>query len=87
MWDQESAHVVGQEGDAVGEALGVRHKPALVITAANPAVVDVEVHVAQVPPSVLGQPVSHLHEQPLTEGGGGRGSSEAWSALLFPVDT
>ena len=60
------AHIVCQEGHAVGEALGIRHQVAFGVTSTNPAVIDVKVYVAQVPPSILCQPVSHLHEEPLT---------------------
>lgn len=60
------AHIVRQEGNAVGEALGTGHQAAFGIAPTNPAVVNVEVGVAQVPPSVLCQPVRRLQEEPLT---------------------
>lgn len=48
------------------EALGIRHQAACGITPTNPAVINVKIYVAQVPPSILCQPVSHLQEEPLT---------------------
>ena len=75
-------HIVSQEGNAVGKALAIWHQIARGITSTNPAVIDVQVYVAQVPPSILCQPVSHLHEELLTGKGQGRGllSGPAWAS-------
>ena len=51
------------------EALGIRNQAAGVVTPTNPAVVNVEVNVAQIPPPVLSQSVSHLQEEPFTSKG------------------
>ena len=59
------AHIVSQEGNAMGEALGIWYQAAFGVTPTNPAVIHVKVCVAQVPPSVLCQVVGHLHEEPL----------------------
>lgn len=58
------------------EALEVRHQAALGITPTNPAVINVEVNIAKIPPPILGQPVSHLHEEPFTSKGQGDGAAQ-----------
>lgn len=67
------AHIVSQEGNAVGKRLPSGTRLPLASRSTNPVNDVSKVYVAQFPPSILRQPVSHLHEELLTGERQGRG--------------